>query len=102
MITIETKVSKQRPINKITSAIFSKTSDLLFALIEVYEKTLDMRNSIIKKPTVSSMIVSFDIFESLINVSITKHNPNRFEDVGKICLDIFLLFSFSIMLNLFA
>jgi len=50
----------------------------------------------------SSIIVSLAIFESFINVSITKHKPNRFDDVGKICLDIFFLLSFSTMLDLFA
>ena len=64
-------------------------------------KTLELRNTI-TVPMLSSIIVSFAIFESFINVSITKHKPNRFDDVGKICLDIFFLFSFSTILNLLA
>ena len=59
-----------------------------------------LRNKIINEPILSSIIVSFAIFESFINVSITKHKPNRFDDVGKICLEIFFLLSFSAMLNL--
>jgi hypothetical protein len=45
-------------------------------------------------------MISFDNFSSLIKVSITKHNPKRFDDVGKICREIFFLLLFSIAMTL--
>ena len=81
---MEISVNMDKPHKKRTSANFSYTTDLFPDLIEAYDKTLEMRNNIITIPMVSSMIVSYATLESLMNVSITKHNPNKFEDVGKI------------------
>jgi len=61
--------------------------------MDEYEKILEMRKKIIAIATNSSRKVSAAKFESLIKLSITKHKPSRFEDVGKICLEIFFVLS---------
>jgi hypothetical protein len=59
--------------------------------MDTYEKKLEVKNKTIATTTNSSIIVSFPNFRTFIKVRITKHNPNKFADVGKICLEIFFL-----------
>jgi hypothetical protein len=82
---------RANPIKKIVSAIFSYNSDHLLDRMDAYEQKLDVKNKTIAITTTSSIRVSFPNFKIFIKLSITKHNPNRFEDVGKICFEIFFL-----------
>jgi hypothetical protein len=91
IITMETKARQPSPKRKITSAILSYSSDFCRQRIEAYEKIHEARKRIISNPRTSSMIVLFDILESLIKPSKTKQNPKRLEAVGSICWAIFFL-----------
>jgi hypothetical protein len=76
-------------MRKMMSAVFSYFSAFVLDRIEIYDKILETRKRIIAIPTNSSIIVSIPNFEILIKLSMTKHRPNKFADVGNICLDIF-------------
>jgi hypothetical protein len=52
--------------------------------METYDKRLEAKKKTIAAADTSSIMVSFAIFDNLMKLSITKHNPNKFEDVGKI------------------
>jgi hypothetical protein len=94
MIRNEITVRKNNPNRKTMSAIFSKNSDFFLERMDVYDKTLETRKRMVAHPTKSSIIVSIPPFDqNFIRLSITKHSPNKFEDVGNICLDIFFLLS---------
>jgi hypothetical protein len=92
-ITIVMSVMLMRPIRKKMSAIFSYLSDMFFARMDAYENRHEARKKTIVQAVISS---SSDLSAKayiLIMPNITKHNPRRFEAVGSICLDIFVLSS---------
>ena len=58
------------------------------------EQKLDTRKKNIAIATNSSIKLSLPNFKAFIKLSITKHNPNKFADVGKMCFEsIFFIIS---------
>ncbi len=66
------------------SAAFSNESLTFSDRMETYDRRLAVKNNAIAAADISSIMVSFAIFDNFIKLSITKHSPNKFEDVGKI------------------
>ncbi len=78
-----------RPIKKIISATRSSFSDRvsLFERMERKERIQLIISIIADKPVISSINVAVENFEILIEVSTTRQNPKRLEDVVSICGD---------------
>jgi hypothetical protein len=68
----ETPANKSNPPRKIISAIFSYISLALSDRMETYDKRLEAKKRTIAAADISSIMVSFAIFDNFIKLSITK------------------------------
>ncbi|MFA6056668.1 MAG: hypothetical protein WC756_00610 [Taibaiella sp.] len=86
--SIVVRKSKPRPQRKRMSAISSHIlTRLKLPLIDIKESIQLAINNRVVKEVNSSIKVSCDIFNILIDVNTTKQRPRRFDDALRICGD---------------